>query len=205
MNERNHMKYLLLTLFLLAPMTISAQNITINIIDESGAPVENAVISLISDDSSKNFHDGPKSNPVMVQEGQEFVPSVLPVRLGSEVFFPNRDNFRHMIYSFSQAKRFEVQLYGGEDEISVKFDKEGAVVLGCNIHDNMIGYIYVVETDNFAKSGISGTVELTNLKPGTYEATVWHPNLERNFIDITRSVVIVDDTTENIEFNVKLR
>ena len=199
------MKYLLMAILSLVPVSINAQTVSVNIIDESGSPVENAVISLVSADASKNFHDGPKRNPIMVQEGQEFVPTVLPVSKGSEVFFPNRDNFRHMIYSFSEAKRFEVQLYGGDDQISVNFDKEGAVVLGCNIHDNMVGYVYVIDTDNFAKSDVSGTVELTNLQPGTYDATVWHPNLERNFEDVTQSVVIVDGQLVNLEFSVKLQ
>lgn len=205
MNERNHMRYLLLiTVLLLAPLTLKAQTVSVSIVDDNGSSVENAVVSLVSDDTSKNFHNGAKSNPVMVQQGQEFVPRVLPVRLGSDVSFPNRDNFRHMIYSFSQAKRFEVQLYGGEDQVSVNFDKAGVVTLGCNIHDNMVGYIYVVETDHFAKSDSAGKIELTDLQPGAYKATVWHPNLQRNFDNVTQDVIIEEGSPVSIDFKLAL-
>lgn len=199
------MKYVLFLMFVFSPVSLFAQTALINISDENGNPVENAIVSLMSADKSKNFNNRAKSNPVMVQEGQEFIPRVLPVRVGSDVNFPNKDNFRHMIYSFSKAKRFEVQLYGGEDQISVNFDKTGTVILGCNIHDNMVGYIYVVETDHFAKSDATGNLEITDLEPGIYEATIWHPNIAPNFKNITQEITITAENLTQIEFPISLK
>jgi hypothetical protein len=58
----------------------------------------------------------------------------------------------------------------------VVFDKAGVVVLGCNIHDWMVGYVYVSESPWFAKTGADGTATLS-LPPRAYVVRVWHPQL----------------------------
>ena len=78
--------------------------------------------------------------------------------LARDGLVPNRDNIRHHVYSFSPAKRFELPLYAGVPTQPVLFDKAGVVVLGCNIHDWMIGYIYVSDSPWFGKTGADGTV-----------------------------------------------
>ena len=81
-------------------------------------------------------------------------------------------------YSFSPAKQFELKLYGGEEMQSAILDAPGAIARGCNIHDNMIGYIYVLETDLFGKTGDDGTVTIASLAEGIEaEAQVRHPHL----------------------------
>jgi hypothetical protein len=45
------------------------------------------------------------------------------------VNFPNRDNIRHHVYSFSSAKKFELPLYIGTPAAPVVFDKPGVVAL----------------------------------------------------------------------------
>ena len=52
-------------------------------------------------------------------------------------------------------------MYKGTPMTAVVFDKPGAVALGCNIHDWMIGYIYVLETPYFGKTGDHGEARLT--------------------------------------------
>lgn len=56
------------------------------------------------------------------------------------------------------------------------FDKSGVVRLGCNVHDWMVAYIYVVDTPYFAKSGKDGKLRLDGLPAGEYELRVWHPD-----------------------------
>ena len=115
---------------------------------------------------------------VMLQEGKQFVPFVLPVQIGTSVDFPNRDPFRHQVYSFSPAKTFELKLYGGSVVSTVTFDKEGVVALGCNIHDNMLAYIYVVGTPYFSATEDHGDGKIAQLPAGSYTVKVWHPNLK---------------------------
>ncbi|KJS04272.1 MAG: hypothetical protein VR73_14875 [Gammaproteobacteria bacterium BRH_c0] len=112
---------------------------------------------------------------VMDQRDNQFVPHVIAVRTNTLVHFPNSDNIRHHVYSFSPAKRFELRLYHGTTAEPVLFDKPGQVVLGCNIHDSMLAYIYVVDSDYFAVSDPLGKLELQEIPPGEYQLLIQHP------------------------------
>jgi len=143
----------------------------------NGHPLADAVVTAVATDPravAPITRARPKA--IMVQQFKQFDPFVLPIQVGTTVEFPNRDPFRHHVYSFSPAKSFELKLYGGNQTEAVTFDKEGIVALGCNIHDNMLAYIYVVGTPYFAKTGTDGTGTIINLPGGTYAVTVWHPD-----------------------------
>lgn len=167
----------LLALICLSGMAALAQagDLRVRITDAAGVPVEDAVISLHPLDASP----APTTTPsaLMDQRGLRFVPFVLPVRAGTSVTFPNSDNVRHHVYSFSLAKRFELRLYAGNHASAVQFEQPGIVTLGCNIHDWMVGYIYVLDTPYFAKTGSDGMASLDQLPMGNYVARLWHPRI----------------------------
>ncbi len=112
---------------------------------------------------------------VLDQKSREFIPHVLAVRTGTPVFFPNSDDIRHHVYSFSQAKRFEIKLYSGTPKKPVVFNKPGLVALGCNIHDWMLGFVFVTDAPHFTKTDSSGHWSL-NLPEGDYQIELWHPD-----------------------------
>src|SRR4029078_12602374 len=91
---------------------------------------------------------------------------VLVVPVGSTVEFTNLDPFRHHVYSFSPAKKFELKLFGQGEHGSVTFDKPGTVALGCNIHDTMQAFIQVVSTAYAAKTGKDGRAVLRGAPDG---------------------------------------
>jgi hypothetical protein len=93
------------------------------------------------------------------------------------VSFPNRDDVRHHVYSFSAPKRLDLPLYVGTPANPVVFDAPGVVTIGCNIHDWMVGYIYVSESPYYGTSGADGAVTLGALPPGRYSVRVWHAQL----------------------------
>ncbi|MGQ5521668.1 hypothetical protein ACUHMQ_00245 [Chitinimonas sp. PSY-7] len=109
------------------------------------------------------------------QVNKEFVPLVSVVQVGTAVRFPNKDNIRHNIYSFSRTKVFDLKLYSGTPSDPVVFDTPGLVVLGCNIHDWMVGYLLVVDTPWFDTSNAKGSASLDNLPAGDYTLRIWHP------------------------------
>lgn len=159
--------------FVSATLSAFAADISFTVQDSKGQPVSDAVVFIQSDSFS-----GSSVSTKMVQRNENFNPFVLPIAVGTKVEFPNEDPFRHHVYSFSPAKQFEIKLYGGEEVQEVTFEKSGEVALGCNIHDNMLGYIYVVDTDLFGKTGKDGTVTISGLAEGVEsEAQVWHPRL----------------------------
>jgi len=143
--------------------------------DERGKPVADAVVTLAS--LGMPAPATPRVTVVMDQHDKEFVPHVLPVYIGTPVSFPNRDNIRHHVYSFSAPKKFELPLYIGTPAAPVVFDKPGVVALGCNIHVWMLAYVYVMTTPYFAKTAADGKARLEGRAPGAYEARVWHPRL----------------------------
>jgi len=147
--------------------------------DAAGRPLADAVAVAVPADGPIRL---PPKRPLEVQDqvNHEFVPFVNPILVGSAVSFPNKDNVRHHVYSFSPAKRFELPLYVGTPAQPVVFDKPGVVVLGCNIHDWMVAYIYVSESPYYAKTGVDGTARLVNLPARAYTVRIWHPRLEGN-------------------------
>ena len=114
----------------------------------------------------------------MAQQKKQFVPEVLVVPVGSEVRFPNHDTVRHHVYSFSPAKKFELKLYTGTPANPVLFDRPGVVVLGCNIHDQMVGWILVVDTPYYAQSlAATGKAQIDDVPAGSYRLRTWHTRL----------------------------
>lgn len=108
------------------------------------------------------------------QKDKTFIPLVTVVQTGTAIFFPNNDTVRHHAYSFSPAKLFELKLYTGRPAAPVVFDKAGTVVVGCNIHDQMVAYIQVVDTPYFAKTDSNGIARLPAMPAGKYTLKTWH-------------------------------
>jgi len=173
------------------PAVAQAAQIAASVNDDSGRPVADAVVVAVPVDALRALPDRVPTRMVD-QVDKEFVPKVLAVRVGTSVTFPNHDNVRHHVYSFSPAKRFELPLYAGVPAEPVVFDKPGVVVLGCNIHDWMLGYVYVSESPYFAKTKGDGKAVI-ELPPHAYVVRVWHPQLDGDEkatsrpIDVTRS------------------
>jgi plastocyanin len=162
---------LLLAASLLFGTVASAATLTAEFVDGQGKPLTDAVLTLQGPAGKPD--PSPKAD--MDQRDQRFAPHVLAVRTGTQIKFPNSDNIRHQVYSFSTPKRFELRLYGGTPSDPVLFDKPGVVVLGCNIHDWMLGYVYVTDDPWFGVSNDKGTLTLDQLPAGHYVATLWHP------------------------------
>lgn len=168
-NSRLFSLVLLATLVITRPLYAAV--LQAELVDAAGEPLGDAVITL------RGSSDSPRALPPvqMDQRNKQFQPHVLAVRTGTSVSFPNSDDIRHQVYSFSPAKRFELRLYQGTPSEPVLFDKPGLVVLGCNIHDWMLGYIYVTDDPWLAVSDDDGRAVIADLPAGRYVVTLWHP------------------------------
>jgi plastocyanin len=150
-----------------------ATPVTVKVVTSAGEPALDAIV--IFDPLASLAPDKP-ATAVIDQVNKRFVPHVSVVRTGTSVTFPNSDNIRHQVYSFSPTKTFSMKLYAGSPHVDVVFDKPGLVVLGCNIHDTMVAFLGVVDSPYFGKvSGVEGIT--LDLPPGQYRMRVWHPNL----------------------------
>ena len=166
--------------------------------------VADAVVLAIPVDPRNALHARPPANAID-QVDKQFVPYVKPIFVGSTVRFPNSDNIRHQVYSFSPAKKFELPLYAGTGAQPIVFDKPGVVVLGCNIHDWMIGYIYVSETPFFAKTGPLGTAVINDLPAGEYTVRIWHPSMDHAEETTNQHITLTADTPGLAEWQIGLK
>jgi plastocyanin len=159
---------------LVASISANAVDISVMVVDRDGHGVGEAVVTATPAGANTGSLPTLKS-AVMDQRNLAFVPRVLVVGVGTSVEFPNDDSVSHQVYSFSAAKRFQLPLYKGEVHPPVTFDRPGLVVLGCNIHDGMVGYIYVTDAPYFAKTDAAGSVELKALPVSDYRIAIWSP------------------------------
>jgi plastocyanin len=141
---------------------------------------------------------------VLTQQNKKFSPFVLPIEVGAKVRFPNLDDFAHSVYAVSSIKSFELPLYKKSDKEPppVLFEKAGKVVLGCNIHDAMIGYILVLPTPYFSSSK-EGKASL-NLPAGQYQIRSWHPRMkEKDPIVVLANIQVQNDSSQSISLTLQ--
>jgi hypothetical protein len=143
----------------------------------------------------------------MDQRHREFVPLVLVVGVGTKVEFPNSDSVSHQVYSFSPAKRFQLPLYKGESHSSVTFDRTGLVVLGCNIHDEMVGYIYVTDAAYFGTTDANGVLQFKSAAGGDYQIAIWSPYIADTPASLIRTIHVAgsEPMTARIQLSLPLR
>lgn len=152
-----------------------AATVDVQLQGSDGKPLADAVVFLESREARAAAK--PMAGVEIEQAAKQFTHRVSVVTTGTEVAFPNRDKVRHHVYSFSPIKTFELKLYAGTPANPVLFDKAGIAVLGCNIHDNMVAWIVVVDTPYHGLSGAPGLVKIDNVPPGNYRLRSWHPAL----------------------------
>ncbi|HEY0820188.1 MAG TPA: carboxypeptidase regulatory-like domain-containing protein [Rhizobacter sp.] len=188
--------------FLLVPLLASAlasglapaqAAVIVAVTDEAGQPLADAVVML--DATGTRPPVKPMPTVEISQSKRQFNPRVTVVTVGTPVSFPNFDTVRHHVYSFSPVKTFELKLYTGVPATPIVFDKPGAAVLGCNIHDRMAAWVVVVDTPFHARTDAQGQARLDGVPAGAYRLRAWHagvpPGKEPAPLPLT---VATDDT-----------
>jgi len=156
---------------------VAAANVEIIVVDKKGRPVSGAIVTVTPENWNGILEQSISTDTdyKVVQKDMQFVPDLLVVPQGAEVRFPNMDKVRHHIYSFSPAKKFQLNLFGEGQERSVTFDNAGLVALGCNIHDQMKGYLYVNDAPYWQATDERGIASFAISTSGELALSVWHP------------------------------
>lgn len=162
-----------------APVLLSAvqpASLPVQVVDQAGVPIRDAVIEITP-------RSGDLRRPVfrwrnaMAQKNLAFLPGTLIVPRGAVVAFPNLDNVRHSLYSFSKPGPFKIDLYGQDQTRTQQFKVAGTIALGCNIHDKMQGFIRVTDTPYAGRTDLNGLADIEGLGPGSYDLVVWHSRI----------------------------
>ena len=146
-----------------------------------------------------NQKSRPPARPLkMAQHGQQFIPSVLPVLVGSTVEFPNEDNFYHNVFSVAGGERFDLGRFGTGGTASQTFIKPALVVVHCEIHTDMKAFIVVLGNPYFTLPDAAGHFAIHEVPAGTYTLKAWHPTQGE------QSVQVVVPASGTISVNLSL-
>ena len=178
-----------------------AAELSVVVVDRGGHGVDQVAVTATPSTGTMPTAPAPA---VMDQRTRLFVPRLLVVAVGSSVQFPNNDSVSHQVYSFSPAKHFQLPLYKGEIHPPVVFDQPGLVVLGCNIHDSMVGYIYVTPAPYFGSTDAHGALILKDLPKGDYQIVIWSPYIADAPATLTRLVRVEGTGSQAERFQLKL-
>jgi len=170
----------------LASANLFAASLEVAVVDIKGEPVPGVVV--YTESSANPPSASASTSAVMDQVDTRFVPHVLVVQTGTSVSFPNSDFVAHHVYSFSTPNQFVLPLYKGNLHAPVTFDQSGVVTLGCNIHDEMLGYILVVDSATFATTDAAGKVTLDVENPDGYSVRIWSPRFREGDVQQHESV-----------------
>jgi plastocyanin len=167
----------LFTYIFIALLCSPAMAKSLQVKDQFGNPIENVVVSYSSTGITKSHI---VDVAIMDQVDKQFSPQVLVVQKNQTVSFPNSDDIRHHLYSFSKPKSFEFRMFKGGESKNLKFDQTGIVVLGCNIHDQMVGYIYVADNEHTVMTNAQG---IADVPQGVSAIKLWHSGLSANKVE----------------------
>ena len=167
----------------------AAATLVITVHTSDGRTLAGAVVTAHALDAPS--HKPAPVKAVMDQVNRAFAPDLLVIPVGSTVAFPNSDTVSHQIYSFSPAKRFQLPLYRGTPYPPVHFDQPGVVTLGCNIHDEMVGYLVVTDAPYYGRTDPKGTWS-SEVARGRYRITIWHPRMRDEAADLERELTVGD-------------
>jgi plastocyanin len=154
-----------------------AATVDVFVTNSGGMPAANAVVSLMPDTGTTQAIPHTPEKSIIDQRHETFLPLVVVVRKGGEVIFTNNDVTMHQVYSFSPVKQFQFEIDKGHVSRPVVFEKSGVAAIGCNIHDNMVAYVYVADAPFAMITDAGGHVEIPDVPDGRYLVGVWHPQL----------------------------
>jgi plastocyanin len=179
---------------------VAAGTLTVRIVDVAGKPVRDAVVTFYPTAGARAPR--PVGRYVVPQQNLQFHPFLTIVPVGADISFPNFDNTKHHVYSFSPAKRFELKLFAKDQSRTVHFDKPGVVALGCNIHDQMSAFIVVTDSAWTARTNAQGMAALSDAPNGPGRLIVWHPYLRASNGMIEQALA---PGQRSISFSIRLR
>ncbi len=180
-----------------AALSATAGSVSVTVRGQQGQPLVDAVLML--EPVGAKVPVKPMTDVDIGQRQRRFEPLVSVVTAGTAVSFPNRDTVRHHVYSFSPAKKFEIKLYVGKPEKPILFERSGVVVLGCNIHDQMVGWVVVSDTPWWAKTAAPGTARWDEVPNGAYQLRAWHPSLPAGSQGLLRAVTVTGNEQINVD------
>jgi plastocyanin len=202
---RKHVQTFAVTVSLCAmafSVAVDAAVINVLVLGSDGEPIPHVAVFVDGDDAPGNAASTPSAT--MDQVGTQFVPHMLVVETGTAVEFPNSDIVAHHVYSFSKPNNFVLPLYKGDVHAPVTFEHDGVVILGCNIHDGMLGYIVVVNSGVFGVTDAEGRVSLDiDADSSARTVSIWSPRIRDDENALSKDAASSTDGESELTFKMQ--
>jgi hypothetical protein len=119
------------------------------------------------------------------QEGEVFLPHVLPVARGASIDFTNGDPFYHNVFSLSRAGTFDLGRFPRGQSRDRQFTAPGLVKVFCHLHSDMSAVIMVLDHPWFTTPQDDGGFVLENVPAGKRTIAAWHERVGEAKVGIT--------------------
>ncbi len=169
-----------LAVLLVTAANADAATFVADLKDANGRAAASAVVTLEPETNGAIASHLPE-DAIIDQRHETFTPLVVVVRKSGNVVFTNNDTTKHQVYSFSPIKQFQFVIGQGERSQPVSFPQSGIAAIGCNIHDQLIAYVFVGQSPYAALTDESGRATISDVIPGRYRLAVWHPQMGVSF------------------------
>lgn len=170
-----------------------AATVEVAITGTDGRPAVQAVAELFPETQIAGPASKLPSEALVDQRDETFIPLVTIIRRGGHVSFRNSDHTMHQVYSFSDIKQFAFEVDRGQTSKPVIFETPGVAAIGCNIHDEMVTFVYVAETPWAGGANTNGLAEIRDVPPGRYRVSVWDPQLMPGFHPEAATITVTDN------------
>ena len=107
------------------------------------------------------------------QRGLQFTPRVQAIALGQTVRFTNQDGETHNVHVVSPGFAFNQSMAPGRIQDFTP-ERPGVMVLACDVHLHMRGYVVVSPTPWVQVCSREGRFRLEDVPDGRYVLNVWH-------------------------------
>jgi len=146
-----------------------------------GGPLAEAVVALRGRALAAAAPAPGAQTVVIDQQGFQFVPETVAIRVGDSVKFTNSDETTHNVQTNSEIATFNVNTVGGGSQTH-RFDRAGGTRqfarIGCVFHSGMRAFVFVFDHPFFQLTEADGQFRFAGVPPGEYELELAHPSGE---------------------------
>lgn len=162
-----------------------------------GNAVANILVSVVNVPSGD--YAAPAEPAVLDQQGCQYHPHVLGLRVGQDLKILNPDGTLHNVHAIPKENaEFNMAMPKFRKEAVKSFDtaEPTPFPFKCDVHPWMTAWVAVFDHPFFAVTGKDGQFEISGLAPGEYEIQAWHEKLGVRTAKVTvgEDAAVVDFT-----------
>lgn len=172
-----------------------------DVVTDGKGGLENVVV-FVSEGLPEQTSAAPSEPAVLEQKGCTYKPHVVAMRAGQTLRVINSDHTTHNIHPMPANNREWNKSQPPGLTIEETFARaEVAILVKCNVHPWMRGYVAVFKHPYFAVTGSDGGFDIKDLPAGSYTLQAWHEKLGTS----TQKITVGGSESKPVEFVFKAK